>query len=208
MASAASIARRNLPQKSSSQPTPTPTLYSQKVRSPALRVGGVLAGGRVVDAAVRLLDLGVQSAHGDAELGPRLQHPQARDLQVVVVPVRGVDQLAEHRVAKSFPPPGLPCRRVRDDRSVGLLPLRQHRGFGLHEVGTDGGASADSQRQGDAMQRAKVAPPRDDHLGASCLALQRTHFRLGCPVRLAVELQASNRQACMATISSSLVRTA
>ena len=159
MASAASIARRNLPQKSSSQPTLAPTLYSQKRQVAGRRVGGILAGRRVVHAAVRLLDLGVEIAHGDPELGPRLQYPQARDLQAVVVPVRDLDQLAEHRVAEAFPPPDLLRRLSRDDRSVGLLPLLQYRRFGLHEVGTHRRAACECQRQADPCRRPKVMPP-------------------------------------------------
>ena len=42
LASAASIERRNLPQKSSSQPTLTPALYSQNSRSPAFVLAAFL----------------------------------------------------------------------------------------------------------------------------------------------------------------------
>jgi hypothetical protein len=57
-------------------------------------------------------------------------HPQARDLQVVVVLVGDLDQLAEDRVVEGFPPPDLLRRIPRDNGTVGL-PLNN---FGITGV--------------------------------------------------------------------------
>ncbi len=113
------------------------------------RVGGVPAARRIVNAAVRLLGLGIEVPHGDPELSTRLQHPQACDLQAVVVPVGNLDQVAEHGVVKSFPPPDPLRGFLRDERTVGLLPFLEDRCFGPEEVGADGLATRERQHQAD-----------------------------------------------------------
>ena len=122
------------------------------------RVGGVLAGRRIGHAAVCLLDLRVEVAHCNPQLRARLQHLQACDLQAVVVLIGDLDQLAEDRVAESFPPPDLLSRLTHDDRTVGLLPLPECGRFGLHEVGAHRRAAREGQHQGDQCSRAQSIP--------------------------------------------------
>ena len=73
---------------------------------PSRGVGGIPAGRRVIHRAIGLLDLGIEVTHGDAQLGARFEDPQPGDLQVVVVAVGDLDQVAQHRIAGRLPTTG------------------------------------------------------------------------------------------------------
>ena len=69
-----------------------------------------LAGTVVLKDAEGLLVLGEESTNGYAELGPGLKHPDARDPEGKVLPVSGLDQPVQHRVAEYPPPVPVFCR--------------------------------------------------------------------------------------------------
>ena len=106
--------RLNLPQKSSSQ-------ARSKARPPDQSVGRVPSLSRLPTrraCRVDLLQLRIQPAAGDAELGARLHDAQAGGAHARVQPLRLGHQLVEHRVVELAPPvvvarlaPGAALRR-------------------------------------------------------------------------------------------------
>jgi hypothetical protein len=117
--------RRILPQTSISHPR----LHA----GDALPVGGVddVARDRARDALVaaraRRLLLRGERADRQPELGARLQHPHAGHAQVEVLPVGGLDQLLQDRVAEHGPPAAIRLPRGVERGIAGALPLRRPR---------------------------------------------------------------------------------
>ena len=98
--------------------------------------GGVAAGH---------LHLRVLEAGGHAELGLRLQHAYARDLDAVVVAPRRLNQFVEHGVVEDLPPlDQFVRRRVQAFRRFGR-PVVPDRCLGLFVVRSDGRATSQQQ---------------------------------------------------------------
>jgi hypothetical protein len=92
-----------------------------------LRVPGVVRAQAVVDdRAVDLLLLRPQVRHGDAQHGPRLEYPQARDLERQVLPVGVLDEPVENRVLEDGPPLAQVRLDVRRLGGLCLQPVLRH----------------------------------------------------------------------------------
>ncbi len=103
------------------------------------RVGAILAAAVVDSRRVDALVLRIESSHGDAQLGARLEDAQARDLQRQILPVCRLDQPIEHGIVECRPPlavlggggiePGaLRVLPVGGDIRLGANEIRPHHG--------------------------------------------------------------------------------
>jgi hypothetical protein len=100
-------------------------------------VGRVLAEPDRRRAAERLLHLRELLAGGDAELGARLEDPEAGDLQRQVLAVGDLDQAVQGRVVERSPPGGVGGGLGREARVAGPAPAGGDGDLGPLEVGTD-----------------------------------------------------------------------
>ena len=107
-----------------------------------------LAGAVTRIARVDTLRLRILQADGDAQLGPGLENPEACYLQAEVLLVGLVDQAAEYRVLKNFPPVLILDTRCIHTGIVSLEPVIRDLRVRPLKIGPHGGAAGQEQHSG------------------------------------------------------------